>query len=79
MTGKKAGVSASPKRPFAERDGVMLTVAEAADYLAVTERQMWRLLNEDDVRKTKIRGLARVHIDDLNAYIEQQRGEVTTR
>jgi excisionase family DNA binding protein len=71
-------VTANPKRPFAERHGVLLTVGEAADYLGVTERQMWRLLNEDDIRKTKVRGLVRVHIEDVNAYIERQRGEVTT-
>ena len=79
MTTKKSRASASPKRPYSEREGVLLTVAEAADYLGITERHMWRLLWEDEVRKTKVRSLVRVHIDDLNAYIEQQRGAVTAR
>lgn len=71
--GKRAKASASPKRPFHERNGVLLTLNEAADYLGVTERQMYRLLAEHDVVKTKVRGLLRVHIDDLNAYCDQQR------
>ena len=34
--GKRAKASASPKRPFSERNGVLLTLAEAADYLGIT-------------------------------------------
>jgi excisionase family DNA binding protein len=70
---KQRGVSASPKKSFAERGGVLMTVAEGGDYLGVTERQMWRLLNTRAIPKTKVGGLVRVHIDDLNAYIESQR------
>lgn len=71
--GKKSGVSANPKRPYAERGGPLLTKAEAADYLAITERQMHRLLGLRLIPKTKIGGLVRVNVADLDAYIEARR------
>jgi excisionase family DNA binding protein len=76
--GKKRGVTADPKRPYGERVGVLLTRAEAADYLGITERQMHRMLGEGDIRKTKVRGLVRVHIDDLTEYIARQRERAVT-
>jgi excisionase family DNA binding protein len=77
--GKADRVSADPKRPFSERDGVLLTRAEAADYLGVTERQIWRLLNRRDIPKIKVGGLVRIHLADLEAYIESRRVEAGQR
>jgi excisionase family DNA binding protein len=64
---------ASPARSFIERGGPLMTYAEAADYLAVTPRMLERLLRAKTLPKVPIRGVRRIHIDDLNAYIEGQR------
>ena len=66
-------VTADPKRPFSERNGKLMIPAEAADYLGVTERQVRRLIGRHDLPRVKVGGLVRVHIEDLDAYIDAQR------
>jgi len=51
-----------------------LTPAEAADYAAVTERQMRGLLQERKIQPTYVGKHVRVHIDDLEAYLKTRRG-----
>jgi excisionase family DNA binding protein len=69
----QAPVTADPKRPFGERVGKLVTPAEAADYLGVTERQVWRLLGRRELPKVKVGGLVRIHIDDLEIYVDVRR------
>ena len=71
--GKRTGVSADPKRPFSERVGKLLTRAEAADYLGVTERHIVRLLAQRAIPKVKVNSLVRIDVADLDAYIDRQR------
>ncbi len=61
--------------PFNERGGKLMTVAEAAAFLGVIPRQIRRMLDRNELTRIKVGKLVRVHIDDLNAYIAQQRGE----
>lgn len=70
---ERKGLLSDPRRPFPEREGVLLTRAEAADYLGCTERQIQRLLARRAFPKVKLNELVRIHIDDLNAYIESRR------
>ena len=70
---RPVGVTADPKRPFSERNGKLMIPAEAADYLGVSERQVWRLIGRKDLPRVKVGKLVRVHIDDLDAYIDARR------
>jgi len=73
--------AAHPKRPtdpllpFSERGGKLMTKDEGANYLGVTRRMVQHLLDDGRLRKTKIGKVIRIHVDDLDALIEQQRGE----
>jgi excisionase family DNA binding protein len=65
-----------PKKPFAERqNGKLLTDQETADILGVKKRMVWRLHHRHELRGIPVGGLMRWHIDDINAYIEKQRGQ----
>ena len=68
--------SADPKRPFNERHGVLMTPAELADYLGITERQARRKIAEGEIARVKVGKLVRVHIADADAYIAAQRTEM---
>ena len=68
------GASTKPKRPYAQRNGQLMTPEEVADELACTERQVRRLIGNGDLASTKVGKLVRVHVADLNDYIAQQRG-----
>jgi excisionase family DNA binding protein len=62
--------STKPSRPWSPDRGPLLTPAEAADYLGVTERLIRRLLEAGTLPKRKIgRKLIRIHIDDLDALV----------
>lgn len=74
-TKSKSRASAKPKRTLAERGGRLMTPEEVADELACTERQVWRLIGNGELRRTRVGKLVRVHRDDLDAYIARQRGE----
>jgi excisionase family DNA binding protein len=65
--------SANPQRPYTRERGPLLTPAEAADYLACTERQVRRQVYEGNLPPTYVGGLLRVHIEDLDAYIAKRR------
>jgi len=71
---QKAPVT-SPDRSFSERNGKYLTKEEVADYFGVTKRKVQRMLDRGELRATKIGKLVRVHVDDLDAYEAQVRGE----
>ena len=71
--GDRPRASTAPRRPFTRDRGVLLTPAEAADYLACTERQVRRLVYERRLPPTHVGKLLRVHIDDLDAYIASRR------
>ena len=60
--------------PFSERGGKLLTLDEAANLCGVIPRQMRKLVDTGEIPKIKMGGLVRVHIDDVNAYIDRQRG-----
>jgi excisionase family DNA binding protein len=70
---RTVGVTADPKRPFSERNGKLMIPAEAADYMGVSERQVWRLIGRKELPRVKVGKLVRIHIDDLDAYINSQR------
>lgn len=72
---QKQKASASPKRPYSERQGALFTQSEAADYLGVTPRQIDRLLRRRELPKIKVGGLVRISRADLDAYIESRRVE----
>jgi hypothetical protein len=69
-TNRKRG-SEEPEQPYSHDRGPLLTKREAAAYLAVTERMMNRLTYEYGLRRRKIGGRNRYHIDDLNDLIEK--------
>jgi excisionase family DNA binding protein len=69
----KGGASTKPKRSYAERNGAFMTPEEVADELACTERMVRRLIGYGELRSTKVGKLVRVHRNDLDAYISQQR------
>lgn len=68
------GSTAQPKRTREERNGVLLTLQEVADELAVNERMVWRLIHNHSLQATHVGKLVRVHREDLDAYIADQRG-----
>lgn len=71
---KAQDLSWSPKRPFTERDGgKVLTPEEVADVLGTKVRHVWDMMNRGDLPKLKIGGKVRVHIEDVEAYIESRR------
>jgi excisionase family DNA binding protein len=71
QTGKRKRGSEEPERPWSPERGPYLTITETANYLAVTPRQVLRLIYEYGLPTRKIGGRKRVHIDDLNEWIEQ--------
>jgi excisionase family DNA binding protein len=80
LTGKTTqrhigGSSTKPEKPFAARNGKLMTAEEAADYLGVKKRMVDRLVDRNELRATKIGKLVRIHVDDLEAYIATMRGE----
>jgi excisionase family DNA binding protein len=62
------GSSTKPKRPWSERQGVLLTEEEAAEYLGVTKRFVERTLRATTA--IRVGRLIRYSIADLDAYIE---------
>ena len=71
---KAKGGSWNPKLTFAERDGgKLMTPAEVALVLGTNERHVWRLIGQGELPKVKVGPKVRVHVDDLDAYIEKQR------
>lgn len=50
----------------------MLTVAEVADYLRVSEMTVYRMITSHELGATKIGRCWRVPSDDLAAYVEDR-------
>ena len=71
--GKTKGATAQPRRTLAERNGPLLTLQEVADALAVNERMVRRLVYRYELPVTHVGKLIRVHQEDLDNYIAQQR------
>jgi excisionase family DNA binding protein len=69
----KAGVTAKPKRPWTPDRGPVLTPEEAADYLGVKPRMIWRLMDEGHLPKIKVGKLVRLDKKDLDDYIARRR------
>jgi excisionase family DNA binding protein len=73
MTSKaRRKASASPVRDLPTRDDVLLTRAEAAHLLGVTERWVRRALLLGYFPHVKVGKLVRVRRSDVLAYIEAQ-------
>jgi len=69
--------SASPKTPYSRDRGVLMSAAEAADYLGLTEGMLRALSLRGEIPRIPIGDqLVRYHIDDLDAYIAAQRETV---
>ena len=60
----------SPVRSVLDRQ--LLTVAEVAEYLRVSEMTVYRLISSRDIGATKIGRCWRVPADDLMAYLDDQ-------
>ena len=56
-------------------DRQLLTVAEVAEYLRVSEMTVYRLISAREIGATKIGRCWRVPADDLMAYLDQQHSE----
>ena len=69
------GSSTKPKRPWSERQGVLLTEEEAAEYLGVTKRFVERTRLAGELQVTYVGRLVRYHIEDVEAYIARQRSK----
>ena len=68
------GSPTAPTRPFAERNGVLMTESEAGDYLGVTKRNMERMRYAGTGPiVTQIGRLIRYRVADLDAFIEKCR------
>lgn len=48
----------------------LLRIEEAADILAVSRRQMYRLLEDGLLRPVRLRGSVRLRLSDIEALIE---------
>ena len=71
--GKTKGATAQPRRSREERNGRLLTLQDVADELAVNERMVRRLVYRYELPVTHVGKLIRVHQEDLDNYIAQQR------
>lgn len=73
---KVKGGSWNPQQSFSERErdgGKLLTRAEVAQVLGTNERHVRRMVERGELPKVKVGPKVRVHIDDVEAYIEAQR------
>lgn len=55
-------------------ESLFLSPARCATLLNVTERWIWRALNDGRLRKSHVGKFVRVHRDDLASFAEKQRG-----
>jgi excisionase family DNA binding protein len=64
----------TPERSFEERKGVLMTFAEAADWLGVKELAVEKLVRAGELPVTLIgERTRRIHVDDLRVYVETHR------
>lgn len=65
-----------PRTPRRRPDGTVrewLSKEEVADELGLSVRHVERSLSSGKLKKTKFGQLVRIHISDLNAYIQASR------
>ena len=62
-----------PKKP-ASKKKTFLTVPEVADELGISERHVWRLIEEKELKAHHFGGATRISRDDLDDYIRRSRG-----
>jgi len=64
-----------PQSPVTMADGRdrLLTQAEVAERLGVTERWVARAIAQGTIKKTKLQRLVRIHPDDLAAFLAAAR------
>ncbi|MEE8601844.1 helix-turn-helix domain-containing protein [Euzebya tangerina] len=60
----------TPVRSILDRQ--LLTVAEVAEYLRVSEMTVYRLISSREIGATKVGRCWRVPADDLMAYLDEQ-------
>ena len=51
-------------------------VDEVADYFAISVRTVYRLIDEGDLKRTKIRGCLRIPLDEITRYEGKLREEM---
>jgi excisionase family DNA binding protein len=66
------GAAGRPPRP-------LLRPNEAAKFLAVSERTLWTLTDRGDLPAVRIGRLVRYAAEDLEAYVEANRGRAGRR
>jgi excisionase family DNA binding protein len=53
-------------------------VDEVADYFAISVRTVYRLIDEGDLKRTKIRGCLRIPVDEITRYEGKLREKMGT-
>ncbi|WP_013629625.1 helix-turn-helix domain-containing protein [Rubinisphaera brasiliensis] len=53
--------------------GQMLTYKDAASYLALSERTVWRLVKSGELKAAKVGGAVRIDPADLRDYVERSK------
>ncbi len=53
-----------------------LRVDEVADYFAISVRTVYRLIDEGDLKRTKIRGCLRVPVSEIERYEKELEREM---
>jgi len=52
----------------------LLTFNDVRKYLCIGKDSLLKLLHSGEIKGFKLKGKWRVHIDDLNAYVDRLRG-----
>jgi excisionase family DNA binding protein len=60
-------------RGAAAREPLLLVARDAAAYLAIGERTLWRLTSQHEIRAVRIGRAVRYDVRDLMAYVDRQR------
>ena len=68
MTGKKESMEQKPKD---EKNGKLLSVSEATQYLGISKPTLYRLLEQDKLKAHKVGNQWRFRKADLAAYVER--------
>lgn len=76
--GNRSRASSSPERSVVPA-GALLTPAEAADRLGVTQRKLRRMIANRDLAVVKVGKLNRFRTCDLDAFIERNIVEAEVR
>lgn len=72
--GGQAGTESAPiEVPAHDQGRLLLTYEETARVLSVSRKTIYRLTGAGDLPVVKVGGLMRIHRDDVEAYVEQNR------